>query len=138
MVNQFTVIEHEERWPDLILFINGLPLIVVELKSASDENVGINSAYNQIQTYQKDLPSLFVYNAFCILSDGINAKAGTLTSNEERLMNWRTVDGVVIEPKANPQYEVLFQGMLKPQRLLDIIRHFILFQESQQSDQKTG
>ncbi|AFA47678.1 type I restriction endonuclease subunit R [Acetobacterium woodii] len=134
VVNQFTIIEHEERRPDLILFINGLPLIVVELKSASDENVGISSAYNQIQTYKKDLPNLFVYNAFCILSDGINAKAGTLTSNEERFMNWRTVDGVVIEPKANPQYEVLFHGMLKPQRVLEIIRYFILFQESQQSD----
>ncbi|MBU4438029.1 MAG: type I restriction endonuclease subunit R [Acetobacterium sp.] len=134
VVNQFTIIEHENRRPDLILFINGLPLVVVELKSASDENVGISSAYNQIQTYKKDIPTLFVYNAFCILSDGINARAGTLTSNEERFMNWRTVDGVDIEPKSHPQYEVLFKGMLGRNRVLDLIRHFILFQESQESD----
>lgn len=134
VVNQFTIIEHENRRPDLILFINGLPLVVVELKSASDENVGISSAYNQIQTYKKDIPTLFVYNAFCILSDGINARAGTLTSNEERFMNWRTVDGVDIEPKSHPQYEVLFKGMLGQNRVLDLIRHFILFQESQESD----
>lgn len=134
VVNQFTIVEHENRRPDLILFINGLPLVVVELKSASDENVGISSAYNQIQTYLKDIPALFVYNAFCVLSDGINARAGTLTSNEERFMNWRTVDGVVIEPKSHPQYEVLFKGMLGRNRVLDLIRHFILFQESQESD----
>lgn len=134
VVNQFTIIEHENRRPDLILFINGLPLVVVELKSASDENVGISSAYNQIQTYKKDIPTLFVYNAFCILSDGINARAGTLTSNEERFMNWRTVDGVTIEPKNHPQYEVLFKGMLGRDRVLDLIRHFILFQESQETD----
>lgn len=134
VVNQFTIVEHENRRPDLILFINGLPLVVVELKSASDENVGISSAYNQIQTYKKDIPTLFVYNAFCILSDGINARAGTLTSNEERFMNWRTVDGVAIEPKNHPQYEVLFKGMLGQNRVLDLIRHFILFQESQESD----
>ncbi|MBK5245213.1 MAG: type I restriction endonuclease subunit R, partial [Eubacteriaceae bacterium] len=133
-VNQFTIIEHEERRPDLILFINGIPLIIVELKSASDENVGIDSAYHQIQTYKKDIPSLFQYNAFCILSDGINAKAGTLTSNEERFMNWRTADGLDIAPLSHPQYEVLFRGMLAKERVLDIIENFILFQESKESD----
>jgi type I restriction enzyme R subunit len=134
VVSQFTIIEHEERRPDLILFINGIPLIVVELKSASDENVGIDSAYNQIQTYKKDIPLLFQYNAFCILSDGINAKAGTLTSNEERFMNWRTADGLNIAPLSHPQYEVLFNGMLAKERVLDIIKNFILFQESKESD----
>ncbi|WP_303869976.1 type I restriction endonuclease subunit R [Acetobacterium wieringae] len=134
VVNQFTIIEHENRRPDLILFVNGLPLVVVELKSASDENVGISSAYNQIQTYKKDIPALFVYNAFCILTDGINARAGTLTASEERFMNWRTVDGVDIAPKNHPQYEVLFKGMLAPGRILELIRDFILFQESKQAD----
>jgi type I restriction enzyme R subunit len=134
VVNQFTIIENEERRPDLIIFVNGIPLILIELKSASDENVGIDSAYNQIQTYKKDIPSLFNYNTFCILSDGINAKAGTMTSNEERFMNWRTVDGINIESLSKPQYEVLFTGMLAKERLLDIIENFILFQESKEED----
>lgn len=134
VVNQFTIVENEERRPDLIIFVNGIPLVLIELKSASDENVGIESAYNQIQTYKKDIPTLFNYNAFCILSDGINAKAGTITSNEERFMNWRTVDGVDIEPLSKPQYEVLFTGMLAKERVLDIIENFILFQESKEDD----
>jgi len=134
VVNQFTIVENEERRPDLIIFVNGIPLILIELKSASDENVGIESAYNQIQTYKKNIPSLFNYNAFCILSDGINAKAGTITSNEERFMNWRTLDGVNIEPLYKPQYEVMFTGMLAKERVLDIIENFILFQESKEED----
>lgn len=133
-VNQFTVVEKEDRRPDVILFVNGLPLVVIELKSASDEQVGIENAYNQIQTYKREIPSLFNYNAFNIISDGINAKAGTLTSNEEWFMNWRTVDGENIEPLSNPQYEVLFNGMLEKGRLLDIIQNFILFQESQEAE----
>ena len=134
VANQFTIIENEERRPDLILFVNGIPLVVIELKSASDENVGIEQAYNQIQTYKLDIPSLFNYNAFCILSDGINAKAGTITSNEERFMNWRSIDGETVEPLSKPQYEVLFKGMLKKNRLLDIIQNFILFQESKDEE----
>ncbi len=134
VVNQFTIIEKEERRPDLIVFVNGIPLVVVELKSASDENVGIEQAYNQIQTYKRDIPSLFNYNAFCILTDGINAKAGTITSNEERFMKWRTIDGQNIEPLAKPQYEVLFKGMLAKGRLLDIIENFLLFQESKKDE----
>ena len=133
-VNQFTIIENEERRPDLILFINGIPVVVIELKSASDENVGIENAYNQIQTYKRDIPSLFNYNAFCILTDGINAKAGTITSNEERFMNWRSIDGKTVEPLSKPQYEVMFYGMLAKERLLDIIKNFILFQESKEEE----
>ncbi|WP_100489113.1 type I restriction endonuclease subunit R [Sporolactobacillus pectinivorans] len=130
VVNQFTIIGQEKRRPDLILFINGLPLVVVELKSASDDNVGIENAYNQIQTYKKDIESLFYYNAFCIISDGINAKAGTLTSNFERFMNWRSEDGETVAPLSMPQYETLFRGMLSRPHILDIITHFILFQTS--------
>lgn len=129
-VNQFTVIEEENKRPDIVIFVNGIPLVVVELKSASDENVGIDEAYNQIQTYKKTIPSLFNYNAFCVLSDGVNAKVGTLTSNIERYMNWRTVDGENIAPLEYPQYEVLFNGMFIKERLLDIIRSYILFQEA--------
>lgn len=134
VVNQFTIIENEERRPDLIVFVNGLPLVVIELKSASDENVGIDGAFNQIQTYKRDIPSLFNYNTFCIISDGINAKAGTITSNEEWFMNWRTVDGDNIAPLSQPQYEVLLNGMFHKERLLDIIKNFILFQESKEPE----
>lgn len=133
-VNQFTVQGKENRRPDLILFINGLPLVVIELKSASDENVGVENAYYQIQTYKKDIENLFNYNAFCIISDGINAKAGTVTSDFERFMNWRTEDGVNIAPLTIPQYETLFRGMLSKGRILDIISNFILFQESVSTD----
>lgn len=133
-VNQLTVIEHEERRADVVLYVNGIPLVVIELKSATDENVGIHNAYNQIQTYKHDIPSLFHYNAFCILSDGINAKVGTITSNEERFMNWRSIDGEHIESLDVPQYEVMLRGMLAKERLLDIIRNFILFQESSEEE----
>ncbi|MDU6983960.1 MAG: type I restriction endonuclease subunit R [Terrisporobacter othiniensis] len=127
-VNQFVVVGKESRRPDIVIFINGLPIVVIELKSATDENVSIEEAYNQIQTYKKDIPALFNYNAFCVLSDGLNAKVGTITSNIERYMNWRTVDGENIAPLGMPQYDVLFSGMFPRERILDIIKNFILFQ----------
>lgn len=127
-VNQFTVVGNENKRPDIVIFVNGIPLVVIELKNASDENVGIEEAYNQIQTYKKDIKSLFNYNAFCVLSDGINAKVGTITSNIERYMNWRTVDGEDVAPLTMPQYDVLISGMFPKERLLDIIQNFILFQ----------
>ena len=134
VVNQFTIIENENRRPDVLIFVNGLPLVVIELKSTTDENVGIEQAYNQIQTYKQDIPSLFYYNTFCILSDGINAKTGTITSNEERFMNWRSVDGVNVASLDVPQYEVMIRGMLEKSRFLDIIQNFILFQESKETE----
>jgi len=133
-VNQFTVQGLENRRPDLVLFINGLPLVVIELKSASDENVGVENAYHQIQTYKKEIENLFYYNAFSIISDGINAKAGTITSDLERFMNWRSDNGVDIAPLTIPQYETLFKGMLAKERILDIISSFLLFQESKSDD----
>ncbi|MCI6691409.1 MAG: type I restriction endonuclease subunit R [Clostridium sp.] len=137
-VNQFTIVEKEERRPDIVIFVNGLPLVVIELKSATDENVGIEEAYNQIQTYKRDIPTLFNYNAFCILSDGINAKAGTITSDEERFMNWRSIDGENIESLEVPQYEVMLRGMLNKKRLLDIVENFLLFQTSRKADYDTN
>ncbi|MBU3227086.1 type I restriction endonuclease subunit R [Clostridium algidicarnis] len=134
VINQFTIIENEERRPDLIIFVNGIPLVVVELKSASDENVSIDEAYNQIKTYKNDIPTLFNYNAFCILSDGINAKAGTITSNQERFMNWRSIDGVNIESLDVPQYEVMLRGMFEKKRILDIVENFLLFQKAKKTD----
>lgn len=127
-VNQFTVVGNENKRPDIVIFVNGIPLVVIELKNASDENVGIDDAYNQIQTYKKDIQALFNYNAFCVLSDGINAKVGTITSSIERYMNWRTVDGENVAPLTMPQYDVLINGMFPKERLLDIIKNFILLQ----------
>lgn len=128
-VNQFTIIENRvEKRPDVVIFVNGIPLVVFELKSASNEDVDISDAYNQLQTYKLTIPTLFVYNAFLVISDGINARAGTLTANEERFMAWRTIDGDDLAPRSLPQLEVLIRGMFEPERLLDILRHFILFQ----------
>ncbi|MDR4187790.1 DEAD/DEAH box helicase [Bacillus cereus] len=128
-VNQFTVIEGQaNKRPDIIVFVNGLPLVVIELKNATNEDVDITDAYNQLQTYKKAISTLFRYNAFLIASDGINARVGSLTANEERFMKWRTVDGETLVSPAEPQLEVMIKGMLEPSRLLDIVRNFILFQ----------
>lgn len=128
-VNQFTIVEHGvEKRPDVVVFVNGIPLVVIELKSASDENVDITDAYNQLQTYKMTIPSLFTYNSFMVASDGINARAGTLTSDEDRFMAWRTIDGEATAPLSIPQLEVLIKGMFQRDRFLDIIKHFVLFQ----------
>ncbi len=128
-VNQFTVIEGKnEKRPDVIVFVNGLPLAVIELKSSSNEAVGISEAYNQLQTYKETIPSLFNYNCALITSDGINARIGSLTANEERFMMWRTIDGVEIAPLAIPQLEVLLRGVFSKHIFLDLIKNFILFQ----------
>ena len=129
VANQFTIIEHGvEKRPDVIAFVNGIPLVVIELKSAIDENVDITDAYNQLQTYKMTIPSLFTYNSFLVTSDGINAKAGTLTSDEDRFISWRTIDGDGVAPLSIPQLEVLIKGMFERERFLDIIKHFVLFQ----------
>ena len=128
-VNQFTVVEGQaNKRPDVILFVNGLPIVVIELKNVTNEDVDISDAYNQIQTYKQAIPTLFRYNAILIASDGINARAGSLTAKEERFMKWRTVDGVSVASPAETQLEVMLNGMLDPHRLLDIIQNFILFQ----------
>ncbi|WP_429845136.1 type I restriction endonuclease subunit R [Brevibacillus sp. FIR094] len=129
VVNQFTVIENQvEKRPDVVVFVNGLPIVVLELKSASNEEVGISEAYNQAQTYKKAIPSLFTYNSFLVISDGVNARVGTLTADEERFMMWRTIDGEDVASSSLPQLEVLIKGMFEKSRLLDLIKHFVLFQ----------
>lgn len=129
VANQFTITEYGvEKRPDVIIFVNGIPLVVIELKSASDENVDITDAYNQLQTYKMTIPSLFAYNSFMVTSDGINARAGTLTSDEDRFMPWRTIDGEGVAPLSIPQLEVLIKGMFQQDRFLDIIKQFVLFQ----------
>lgn len=129
VANQLTIVEHGiEKRPDVVAFMNGIPLVVIELKSASEENVDITHAYNQLQTYKMTIPSLFTYNSFMVTSDGINARAGTLTSDEDRFMSWRTIDGDDVAPLSIPQLEVLIKGMFQRDRFLDIIKHFVLFQ----------
>lgn len=129
VTSQFTVIENNiEKRPDLVVIVNGLPMVVIELKSSSDENVGISEAFNQTQTYKNTISSLFTYNAFIIISDGINARIGTITSNEDRFMMWRTIDGNDIAPLSIPQLEVMIRGVFKYNTFLDLIKNFTLFQ----------
>ncbi|WP_078543097.1 type I restriction endonuclease subunit R [Litchfieldia alkalitelluris] len=128
-VNQFTIIEgNQNKRPDVLVFVNGLPLVVIELKNATNESTGISEGYNQLQTYKQAIPSLFRYNAFLVSSDGVNARVGSLTSNEERFMKWRTIKGLELAPTSLSQLEVLLKGMLEPSRFMDILRNFILFQ----------
>jgi type I restriction enzyme R subunit len=128
-INQFTVIENKtNRRPDILIFINGLPLGVIELKNIGDENATVRGAFNQINTYKSDIPTLFAYNELAVISDGINAKAGTLTADWERYMPWRTVDGKDIAPKGSLQLDVLIKGIFEKDRFLDLMRNFIVFE----------
>ncbi len=130
-VNQCTIIEgNQNKRPDIILFINGLPLVVVELKNAVDENATIKSAFNQLQTYKQAIPSLFTFNELMIVSDGWDALCGTVTSDFGRFMSWKTKDGRTTADTLQPQMEVMFKGMLNKQTLLDLIRHFIVYEKS--------
>ena len=130
-INQFTIIEgSQNKRPDLILFINGLPLVVIELKNAVDENATIKSAYNQLQTYKQTIPSLFTYNELLIVTDGWDALCGTVTSDFGRFMSWKTKDGETTADHLQPQMEVMFYGMLNKKTLLDLIRQFVVFEKS--------
>jgi type I restriction enzyme R subunit len=139
VVNQFTVIEnHQNKRPDLILFVNGIPLVVIELKNATDENATIKSAYQQLETYKKTIPSLFSSNAFLVISDGLEAKAGSLSAGLSRFMAWKTTDGKVEASHLVSQLETLIKGMLNKATLLDLVRHFIVFEKSKKEDPNTG
>ncbi len=128
-VNQFTIVENKRnRRPDIIIFINGIPLAVIELKNAVNENTTLTHAYNQLQTYKKDIPSLFRTNSLLVISDGIEAKVGSLTSNKERFMPWRTIDGKSVAPKGTAELETLLKGLFRHDVLLDIIRNFTVFE----------
>ena len=139
VVNQFTVIEnHQNKRPDLILFVNGIPLVVIELKNATDENATIKSAYQQLETYKKTIPSLFSSNAFLVISDGLEAKAGSLSAGLSRYMTWKTADGKAEASHLVSQLETLIKGMLNKATLLDLVRHFIVFEKSKKEDPNTG
>lgn len=135
VINQSTIKEERRtRRPDIILYINGLPLVVIELKNAADENATIEGAFKQIQTYQDQIPQLFTYNAFNIVSDGLEAKAGTISADLSRYMAWKTTNGQSKASKTQPQLEVLIQGLLNPVTLLDMVRHFIVFEAVKHED----
>lgn len=127
-VNQVTVIENKaNRRPDVVVFVNGLPLGVIELKNPGDENATLDGAYNQLQTYKDQIPSLFRSNAVLVISDGLAARIGSLTADRERFMPWRTVDGDELAPKSTPELEVVLKGVFERGRFLDLLRDFIVF-----------
>lgn len=130
-VNQFSIKgpKHTRR-PDIILFVNGLPLVLLELKNPADENADIWKAYHQIETYKEQIPDVFQYNEILVISDGTEARMGSLSSNAERYMTWRTIDGVVLDPLGQfSELETLIRGVLAPVYLLDFLRFFILFED---------
>ncbi len=131
VVNQFTVIKNNQnKRPDIIIFINGIPLVVVELKNAVDENATLKSAFNQLQTYKQTIQSLFYYNELMIISDGLEARFGTVTSEWNRFSVWKTRDGKTTADSLVPQLEVMINGLFNKETLLDVIRHFIVFEKS--------
>ena len=129
-VNQFTVVEGQNnRRPDVLIFLNGLPIVLMELKNPADENATIWNAFDQIQTYKAQIPSLFTYNELLIISDGLEARVGSLTATTERFMPWRTIEGEALAPASMPQLQVVLQGLLEKRRLLDFIRYFVVFED---------
>jgi type I restriction enzyme R subunit len=146
VVNQFTIIEnkggstsaHSHKRPDVILFVNGLPLVIIELKNAADENATVYSAFKQLQTYKEAIPALFTYNGFLIISDGLEAKAGPVSAGFSRFMAWKSADGKEDATPLTGQLETLIRGMLGKATLLDLIRHFIVFEKGKKEDQATG
>ncbi|HDP98400.1 MAG TPA: type I restriction endonuclease subunit R [bacterium] len=131
IVNQFTVIEENvNKRPDVVLFVNGLPLVVIELKNPADENATIHSAFKQLETYKEMIPSLFTYNALLVISDGLEARAGSLSAGYSRFSAWKTVGGELESSPLVSQLEVLIEGLLNKRVLLDMIRHFIVFEKS--------
>jgi type I restriction enzyme R subunit len=137
--NQFTIIEngHNKR-PDVLLFVNGIPLVLIELKNAADENATIQSAFRQIETYKSTIPSLFTYNSLIVISDGFDARTGALSAGFSRFMAWKSADGKVEASNLVSQLEILIAGMLNKKTLIDLVRHFIVFEKSRKEDAATG
>ena len=126
VANQWTFIENSNKRADIILFLNGLPVVLVELKSPSREETDASEAYRQLRNYMMEIPSMFIYNAICVMSDQLTSKAGTITSGEDRFMEWKTKDGNY-ENTQFAQFDTFFEGMFQKERLLDIIKNFICF-----------
>jgi type I restriction enzyme R subunit len=139
VANQFTVIENgQNKRPDVILFINGIPLVVIELKNPAKDNATIQSAYRQIDTYKTTIPSLFTYNAVLVISDGLDARAGSLSAGLTRFLAWKSSDGLVEDSHLVSRLETLINGMLNKETLLDLIRHFTVFEKTKSEDPQTG
>jgi type I restriction enzyme R subunit len=139
VINQYTIIENNNtKRPDVLLLVNGIPLVLIELKNAADEHATIRKAFDQIQTYKSAIPGLFTFNAFCIVSDGMECKVGSISSGFSRFMAWKTSDGQKEASRFAPQLQVLLNGMLKPNVLLDLVRNFIVFEKSKKIEPKTG
>lgn len=135
VVNQFTIIENGvNKRPDIILFVNGLPLVVMELKNAVNEKTTVGAAFRQIETYKAMIPSLFTFNSFSVISDGLEAKAGTISAGLSRFMAWKSIDGTIEASHLISQLDTLIKGMLNPSTLLDLIRHFVVFEKSKKED----
>jgi type I restriction enzyme R subunit len=129
-VNQFTVVEGQvNRRPDVVVFLNGMPVALLELKNAADENATVQDAFQQVQNYAKQIPALFVYNALVVISDGMLARIGTLTSNWERFAPWRTVDGNVVAQPGALELSTLLDGVFEKERFLDLVRNFIVYED---------
>jgi len=126
IANQWTFIENSNKRPDVLLFLNGLPVVLMELKSPSREETDASEAYTQIRNYMHEIPSMFIYNCICVMSDHLTSKAGTITSGEDRFMEWKTKDGSY-ENTQYAQFDTFFEGMFQKERLLDIIKNFICF-----------
>lgn len=129
VANQWTYIENSNKRPDVILFLNGLPVVLMELKSPSRENTDASEGYLQIRNYMQEIPSMFIYNCICVISDQLTSKAGTITSKEDRFMCWKSKDGSY-ENTQYAQFDTFFEGMFTKERLLDIIKNFICFSEN--------
>ena len=129
-VNQFTVVETSERRPDIVLFINGLPLVVIELKNPTDEKATVLTAFHQIQTYKQEIPTLFTYNEAIVISDGLEARIGSLTADTEWFLPWRTIEGEDEAPSTELELEVLIRGTFEKRRFLNYLKHFIVFEET--------
>ena len=137
-VNQFTVLGTRERRPDVVLFVNGLPLVLMELKRPGDENATLRGAFNQIQTYRAQIPDIFTWNQVTVISDGTQARAGSFTAGWEHFAPWKTINGQDLAPGGLPQYEVLVQGMFQPAVLLDLVRNFVAIVRRGQADDEAG
>ena len=129
IVNQWTFVEYSEKRPDLIVFVNGMPLVVFELKSPSREETDASDAYLQLRNYMQHIPSLFVPNVFCVMSDMADTRVGTITADEDRFMEWKSRDGDYSET-SHATYETMLEGMLRKERLLDIVRNFVCFNDT--------
>ena len=130
VVNQYTVIEYKNKRPDVLVFVNGIPLVLFELKNITNEEATIENAYKQVKNYQMDIPSLFYYNAFNVISDGLDTRMGTITSDFTRYMMWKSENGEKPEEGGLNYFSVLLNGVFPKARLLDLIRNFIVFQNS--------